>query len=193
VETLVTDFETWADLPDGPATLAALLNAQLSQVQQGTPRHQTPVHGFCCLGTTIKVAGSQEAFRRVDFGYVVAFAHAMRQLNAAHVGVVSALGASKSSSVFYSRTKGEMEADVAAAGVPSTHFVRPSFIDGNRQEVRSGESLGIAATKLLGPLLIGPLKQYRVIHADRIVAKLISVAAQSPAGVHATNSGALRD
>ena len=191
LETLVCDFESWADLPDGPAVLATLLRDRVIDKRSAQLIEAAPVHGFCCLGTTIKVAGSQAAFRRVDFDYVVAFARAMQRLGAAHLGTVSALGASEKASIFYSLTKGQMERAVASAGVPSTHFVRPSLIDGNRHEVRSGESLSIVAAKLLGPLLIGPLKTYRVVHADQIAARLMAVAARSTDGVQVTLSDAI--
>jgi uncharacterized protein YbjT (DUF2867 family) len=147
-----------------------------------------PIHAFCCLGTTIKVAGSQAAFHRVDFDSVVAFAKAMKLLGAAHIGVISALGASAKSSVFYSRVKGEMEAAVAEVGIASVHFVRPSFLDGDRSESRPGEKLGIAATKLLTPVLLGPLKRYRVVNVGRVAAKLVAVATAATAGVTVSES-----
>jgi uncharacterized protein YbjT (DUF2867 family) len=153
-----------------------------------TLKVQPPVHAFCCLGTTIKVAGSQEAFRRVDFDSVVAFANAMKLLGTAHIGVISALGASVKSSVFYSRVKGEMEAAVAETGIASLHFARPSFLDGDRSESRPGEKLGIVATKLLTPVLLGPLKRYRVVNVERVAAKLVAVASAALVGVTVSES-----
>jgi uncharacterized protein YbjT (DUF2867 family) len=126
------------------------------------------IHAFCCLGTTIKVAGSQEAFRRVDLDSVVAFAKAMKLLGAAHIGVISALGPSRNSPVFYSRVKAEMEEAVAAIGIASKNFLRPSFLDGDRAENRPGEKIGIVFTKMLGPVLLGPLRRYRVVQRPRL-------------------------
>ncbi|MGL4232797.1 MAG: NAD(P)H-binding protein [Casimicrobium sp.] len=146
------------------------------------------IHAFCCLGTTIKVAGSQEAFRRVDFDSVIAFAKAMKLLGAAHIGVVSALGASKHSSVFYSRVKAEMEEAVTAIGIASTNFLRPSFLDGDRAEHRPGEKLGIVFTKLIGPLLLGSLRRYRVVHAQAVAATFIREANAHTTGVKINES-----
>jgi uncharacterized protein YbjT (DUF2867 family) len=177
VQSLVCDFESWANAPEALAKL----------VRESIDARET-IHAFCCLGTTIKVAGSQDAFRRVDFDYVVAFAKAMKSLGAAHIGTISALGANVKSSVFYSRTKGEMEAAVAAAGIASTHFVRPSFLDGDRSESRPGEKIGIVATKLLTPVLFGPFKRYRVVNVERVAAKLIAVAASASKGIQISES-----
>jgi uncharacterized protein YbjT (DUF2867 family) len=87
---------------------------------------------FCALGTTIKIAGSQEAFRKVDFDYVVNSAKAAKRAGATKMAVVSALGASSKSSVFYNRTKGEMEEALTALGFAKLLIVRPSFLTGNR-------------------------------------------------------------
>lgn len=149
------------------------------------------IHAFCCLGTTIKAAGSQEAFRCVDFDSVVAFARAMKSLDVAHFGVISALGAARHSRVFYSRTKGEMEAAVIALGMRSTHIVRPSFLDGKRSEQRFGERIGIVFTHALGPVLRGPLRRYRVVHVDAVAATLIRHANAGLDGLHITESEAI--
>ncbi len=150
------------------------------------------IHAFCCLGTTIKIAGSQDAFRRVDFDSVLAFTKAVKSLGARHIGVISALGASPKSSVFYSRVKGEMEAAVAGVGIARTHFIRPSFLDGDRSQSRPGEQIGIVATKLLTPVLLGPLKRYRVVNVAQVAAKLVQVANASATGVTISESETIR-
>ena len=127
---------------------------------------------FCCLGTTIKQARSQDAFRRVDHDYPVALAKAAARDGAKRLLVVSALGASPHSGVFYSRVKGEMEAAVRAAGVAQTSFFRPSLLSGPRKEERTGEKIGLVVGKLLGPLL----GKYRPIHADLVAAAMQKVA-----------------
>ena len=81
---------------------------------------------YCCLGTTIKAAGSRDAFRAVDHDAVLAFARAARAAGVRHFGVVSALGANPQSRNFYSRVKGEMEAELATLGFASLLIVRPS-------------------------------------------------------------------
>src|SRR5260221_4584547 len=96
---------------------------------------------FCALGTTIRQAGSQEAFRRVDYEYPLAIAKAARARGASHFLLVSALGANARSSVFYNRVKGELEDAVRALGYPSVTIARPSMLVGDRQEPRFGEEL----------------------------------------------------
>jgi uncharacterized protein YbjT (DUF2867 family) len=123
---------------------------------------------FCCLGSTIKAAGSQEAFRRVDHDYPVALARAAAKSGARRLLVVSALGASARSGVFYNRVKGEMEAAVRAAGVPQTSIFRPSLLSGRRENVRRGERIGELVGNVLGPLL----GKYRPIHADLVAAAM---------------------
>jgi uncharacterized protein YbjT (DUF2867 family) len=108
---------------------------------------------FSCLGTTIKVAGSQAAFRAVDHDAVVALAEAAYRAGAERFLHVTALGASPGSRVFYNRVKGETERDVAASGVPVTVAFRPSMLDGDRAESRPAERLGLAAMRAVGPLL----------------------------------------
>jgi len=93
-----------------------------------------PLDAFCCLGTTIKVAGSQDAFRRVDFDYVVRFGRWAFGANARRLVVVSALGADPASRVFYNRIKGEAEQTLGALGLASLVVLRPSLLDGERKE-----------------------------------------------------------
>jgi uncharacterized protein YbjT (DUF2867 family) len=142
---------------------------------------------FCCLGTTIKQAGSQAAFRRVDYDYPVALATAAAGGGAKRLLVVSALGANPDSGVFYSRVKGEMEIAVRAAGVLATIFFRPSLLSGPRKEVRRGERIGEAVGKLLGPLL----GKYRPIAADMVAAAMLKSALENrPSGI--IESGEIR-
>ena len=112
-----------------------------------------PLDAFCCLGTTIKVAGSQDAFRRVDFDYVVRFGRWARGANARRLVVVSALGADPASRVFYNRVKGEAEQALGALGVPSLVVLRPSLLDGERREVRPGERVALTLTRPVRRLL----------------------------------------
>lgn len=107
---------------------------------------------ICTLGTTIKQAGSQEAFRRVDFDYVLKFAVLAQQNNARSFHVVTAHGASKSSLVFYNRVKGEIEEALRNVGLPEVHIYRPSLLIGERSEHRAGEGFATAAAKVFAPL-----------------------------------------
>lgn len=100
---------------------------------------------FCCLGTTIKQAGSEAAFKAVDLDMVVAFAKRARELGARHLIVISAIGADPKSSIFYNRVKGEMEQALRAQDWPQLTIVRPSLLLGERLESRLAE-------KIAGPL-----------------------------------------
>jgi len=139
---------------------------------------------FCCLGTTIRKAGSEEAFRRVDYGYPLALAQLAKAVGADKFLMVSALGADPKSAVFYNRVKGEVEQAIAATGLPAAYFFRPSLLVGPRAENRPGEKIAIAAGNLIAPLLIGGLRKYRPIHADTVSAAMVYVASHDvPAGV----------
>lgn len=106
------------------------------------PQLDGPIHtAFCCLGSTMKQAGSQDAFRAVDHGLVLAFAQRALELGARHLLVVSAIGANPDSSVFYNRIKGETEEALKAQGWPQLTLARPSLLLGPRNEYRLGESL----------------------------------------------------
>jgi uncharacterized protein YbjT (DUF2867 family) len=139
---------------------------------------------FCCLGTTIRKAGTQEAFRRVDHDYPVALAVRAKAAAVRQFLMVSSLGADANSPVFYSRVKGETERDVAAIGLPRHVFLRPSLLLGSRQEQRSGEGMAIAAFRLLRPLLAGPLRKYRPVEGDDVAAAMVYAANHdTPSGV----------
>lgn len=131
---------------------------------------------FCCLGTTIKKAGSPEAFRQVDFDHVLNFARVAKAAGAARFIVISAIGADPKSRVFYSRVKGEMEAALSALGFTELHIFQPSFLVGDRTENRVGERIGIAAFQLLSPLLIGPARKYRSIRAGQVAHAMVVAA-----------------
>jgi uncharacterized protein YbjT (DUF2867 family) len=142
---------------------------------------------FCCLGTTIKQAGSQTAFRRVDHDYPVALARAAARGGAKRLLVVSALGANPDATVFYNRVKGEMEQAVRAAGVPMTVFFRPSLLVGRRKRVRTGEQIGMVIGRLFGPLL----GRYRPIEADLVAAAMLKVA-EEDMQVHVVENNQIR-
>jgi uncharacterized protein YbjT (DUF2867 family) len=129
---------------------------------------------FIALGTTIKVAGSQEAFRAVDYEAVVAVAEAAKQAGARRLGVVSAMGASTRSGIFCNRVKGEMEAAVSALGFDTLVIARPSFLAGDRealgQPVRSGEKLALGISRWLAPLIPA---NYRSIDSSAVARALL--------------------
>src|SRR5579859_679165 len=135
--------------------------------------HLTVDEVFCCLGTTIRKAGSQDAFRRVDHDYPLLLARMAKAAGTRQFIMVSALGANSDSPVFYSRVKGETERDIAAIGLPKVIFMRPSILLGERQEHRPGEGAGALIGQLIAPLLVGRLRKYRPIPADDVAAAMI--------------------
>jgi len=143
---------------------------------------------FCCLGTTIKKAGSQAAFRKVDFDTVINFAAAAKAAGAKRFLVVSALGANAKSSVFYNRVKGEMENALKAMNFESLHIFRPSFLLGERAEARVGERLGIAVFSALAPLMIGPARKIRPVEAKAVARAMVLAANGGVLGVEVIES-----
>ena len=137
---------------------------------------------FCCIGTTIKKAGSQEAFRRVDYDYVLAFARAAQRAGARQFLLVTALGADPASRIFYSRVKGEIEQAVRGLPFQGIHIFRPSFLMGERAEARLAERIGVPVARVVAPLLIGPLRRYRPIKAADVARAMLQVAKEAPRG-----------
>jgi uncharacterized protein YbjT (DUF2867 family) len=131
---------------------------------------------FCALGTTIAKAGSEDAFRAVDFDLVVAMARLAQRGSARHFVLVSALGADPGSRVFYLRVKGEAEEAVRAIGLPHVAVLRPSILEGERTERRPGERVASVAGRLLRPVLVGPLEKYRPTPAVRVAEAMRYVA-----------------
>ena len=147
---------------------------------------------FCCLGTTIKKAGSQKAFYKVDHDYPVLVGKKCLELGAKQYILISAMGADKNSLIFYNRVKGETERDIQALGYRSVHVVRPSLLLGNRDETRLGEQIGEVALKAVSFLMIGPLKNYKAIEAQDIARAMQYYATKEVQGRHIHESGELQ-
>lgn len=148
---------------------------------------------YVALGTTIKVAGSQAAFKAIDLDAVVAVAIAAKSAGATKFGVVSAMGADAKSSVFYNRIKGEMELALASLGLKYLVIARPSLLDGDRaalgQPERGAESLGLSLMRGLRPLL--PVN-YRAILAKDVAHALIRAVKAGKPGVVTLLSGEMQ-
>lgn len=142
---------------------------------------------FSCLGTTIKKAGSQAAFRAVDHDAVVAFAKTARAKGAKVFVHVSSLGADAHARAFYARVKGETEAAVAALGIESVYALRPSILDGERAESRPLERVGLVFARALGPVL----GKYRPTAADAVARTMIAKASSREPGVHVIEADAI--
>jgi uncharacterized protein YbjT (DUF2867 family) len=137
---------------------------------------------FCCLGTTIKQAGSQPAFRRVDHAFVMGLAHAGLRVGATQFLLVSAIGADPESRVFYSRVKGETESAIRKLPYQSIQIFRPSLLLGDRPEFRLGERIAMLGAPLLPALLFGRLRRYRPIQAAAVARAMVRIAHDAPRG-----------
>ncbi len=140
---------------------------------------------YVCLGTTLKAAGSQEAFRRVDFDAVVGVARLARRHGATRCVVVSALGADPASRVFYNRVKGEAEAELARLDYVSLTLLRPSLLDGDRIESRPGERVTLALTR---PLARWIPARWRPVSADAVARCMLDAGLRGEPGLRVIES-----
>jgi uncharacterized protein YbjT (DUF2867 family) len=146
---------------------------------------------YCCLGTTIRQAGSQDAFYKVDFLYVVQLAALTAANFAAQFLVVSALGADANSRFYYNRVKGEMEEAVRQTPFRAIHIFRPSLLLGARPTPRLGERLGAAALALVRPLLRGGWRKYRPVAAATVAQAMLRAASDDGGGIRIHSSETL--
>jgi uncharacterized protein YbjT (DUF2867 family) len=140
---------------------------------------------FCCLGTTMRAAGSREAFRQVDHDHVLAFARAARAAGATRFVLNSAVGADSGSRNFYLRVKGETEAAVAALNFPALHIVQPCVLLGWRaDDLRPLELAAGVVLAMIGPLLLGPAARYRAIPASVVAAGMLAAGRSGRKGLY---------
>lgn len=147
---------------------------------------------FCCLGTTIKKAGSRQAFEKVDYEYPLTVAKAALAHGAQQFLIVSALGANPDSSMFYAKVKGKMELAIQRFPFQSTHIFRPSILLGDRQEFRPGERLGIIAMKLFSFAMVAAWRKHRPIDASTVAQAMVSAARAGHLGCHTYESDAIQ-
>lgn len=137
--------------------------------------------GFCCLGTTIKKAGSREAFRAVDFDLVVRMAKAARDSGVTSFAVISSIGADKNSRVFYNQVKGEMEAALIEVNFPSLIILRPSLLSGDRNEFRLGERMAMPVMNILPD-------KWRTVQASTVAKAMVKSVLQASEKVNILES-----
>jgi uncharacterized protein YbjT (DUF2867 family) len=148
---------------------------------------------FCCLGTTIRKAGSQEAFRRVDHDYVVDSARVAAEAGARHYLLVTAAGADAGSRIFYNRVKGEAEAGVRAQPFEGVVILRPSLILGPRAERRTAEAVFQRVAPAVGWMLVGPLRRYRAVDAAAVARAMVRAAKERTHGVRIVESEEIQE
>jgi uncharacterized protein YbjT (DUF2867 family) len=147
---------------------------------------------FCCLGTTMKKAGTEEAFRKIDFDYPIKLAALAQHCGAKQFSIVSSLGADPHSRIFYTRIKGEVEEAVRKISFIALHIFRPSFLLGKRGEPRPRERVGIAVMSVLKHVMLGPLEKYQAIQASDVANAMVRVAQMNLTGVRVYESDTIK-
>ncbi|WP_219137119.1 NAD-dependent dehydratase [Janthinobacterium sp. UMAB-60] len=140
---------------------------------------------ICTLGTTMKVAGTRQAFLRVDHDYPLAVARLALAAGTRTYALNSAAGANAGSRIFYNRVKGELERDLEPLGFASLTYVRPGLIGGERDVARAGEGAALRLLRVLGPVLP---RRWRINPAPRIAQALLEAALAGAPGVHVVSS-----
>jgi hypothetical protein len=169
-----------------------LINPVAIHIHERLPemRNWKPDAVINATGTTIKKVGSREAFRLVDHDLPLLFAQAAYKEGAQNYGLVSAIGASLTSSIAYARIKAELERDVQKIGFKSLSILRPSMIGGEREEVRLGESIFLWLSRILAPVIP---KGFHVNPATVIARVLVDAAVTGEPGVHFRFSDSLTE
>ncbi len=163
IRNLVFDFSNWGDLELQVKSFAGNSNLDF----------------FCCLGTTLKAAGSEASFRKIDLEAVVLFAAMAHICRAEQLFVVSSLGANLNSKLFYNRIKGEMEKAVALRYFGKIYFVRPSLLLGDRSEFRLAERLAMMLAPLYSIVLFGALEKFKPIRSVDVANAMILVSSKN--------------
>ena len=127
-------------------------------------------HVYCCLGTTIKTAGSKSNFRKVDHDYPLAFAAAAKKWNASVFSIVTAAGSNANSKIFYNRVKGELESNLRSLGLNSTLIFQPSLLLGDRNEFRLREKIAMGVAKSTSWMTPS---SFRAIHSKTVAKSMV--------------------
>jgi uncharacterized protein YbjT (DUF2867 family) len=166
-----------------PAFTRAKVAQRVADLENLTPDDFRGVQDvFCALGTTIRKAGSQAAFRHVDLELPLRSAKAALQAGAEQFVVVSSVGADAASKNFYLRTKGEMERELARLPFKAIHILRPSLLIGKRAEFRLGEVIAMALAPALDLVTLGALRKYHSVRAETVGRAMVTAAKQGMSG-----------
>ena len=180
-----TDYDRVIAVTRRPLSIPAQpkLDQRVTDLSSLSPNDFTGVEDlFCALGTTIAKAGSQAAFRAVDYDLPMAAARAAKAAGVEQFLLVSSIGANPASSNFYLRTKGELERDLATIGFKALHIFRPGLLLGQRHEFRFSESLAQRVGPILNLAMLGPLRRYRSVRADAVAQAMIAAAQRGEKG-----------
>lgn len=154
-------------------------------------KHEQQIKGdvvFCALGTTKSKTPDPLQYRKIDYQYPLDIAFIAHQNGATQYHLVSAMGASEKSAIFYSRLKGEVECDLKSIPFKAIHIYRPSLLDGDRKEHRNAEGIMIQLMRILNPLLIGGLKKYRSIKIEKVASAMLKQSLKPLKGIFVYNS-----
>jgi GrpB-like predicted nucleotidyltransferase (UPF0157 family)/uncharacterized protein YbjT (DUF2867 family) len=179
------------ELPVSDPRIESILLDDFSHLTEFKDRLKATTY-FCCIGTTIKIAGTKERFRQVDLDIPKMIAQVAELLSIPNMVVISSIGASDRSSNFYLRTKGEMEKAVRDIYSGNLKIVRPSLLIGHRDDPRFGERTAAIFMTMFGWLFAGPLKKYKGIRA-RDVARAMIIISSFPADRVVIESGELHE
>ncbi len=147
---------------------------------------------FCCLGTTMKKAGSKKKFIQVDFDYPLKLAEIGLQHGAKRMFIISSMGANRKSMFFYSRVKGKMEQAISKLAFKTIGIFRPALILGDRKESRMGEEVAKKVTSLIDPILPKSLSKYKGVQAKDIAKAMFDFSQTNAEGVHTIESDKIR-
>jgi uncharacterized protein YbjT (DUF2867 family) len=148
---------------------------------------------FCCMGTTIKVAGSQENFKKVDYEYPLQVALFALQNGASQFLLISALGANPHSGIFYNRIKGELEQALQQLDYRAVKILQPSLLIGHRTEMRTAEQVAQVVMQAIGFLFIGPLRKFKAIPSITVAKAMVAAALNNDKGAVYYHNGQLFD
>lgn len=170
-------------IPNPSSKLHQVLISDLSQLKDQKNELKGDLY-FCCLGTTIKDAGSQQNFEKVDFQAVCDFGWVAAQNNAKSLAVVSSAGANEKSKIFYSRTKGRAEQALKEFGLKSLIFLRPGLLLGPRKSFRFGEVAITALLKSVGQIVPAKLEKRWMTKAEDVAIRMLSESKKNRPGIH---------
>ena len=163
--------------------LAEVLVSGLEQLSSMEAKIRGEIY-FCCLGTTIKAAGSKEKFEKVDHDAIVAFAKIAKAHDAKSFTFVSAMGANAKSIIFYNQVKGRTEDDVKGLGFHSLIIFRPALLVGPRYEFRLAEKIASLMLVPLAWLLPTRIRKSIITESETLAARMLAEGKAAPVGVH---------
>ncbi len=148
---------------------------------------------FCCLGTTMKKAGSKAAFEKVDYTYPLELAKVSKIHGTKQFHLITAMGANPKSKIYYNQVKGEIEEAIGKLNFENLNIYRPSLLLGERKEQRFGEKVGAFLSWILKPFFIGSFKKYRAIHARVVARAMVNISMENLEGNHIFLSDAIQE